>query len=335
MRKLILLINVCFVVLILNSGFAQTQRRESSIGIAVEYTNHAASAYIARNRGYYEKAGLNLSIYESYATGTALAAALVRGDIQVAFICLVPAINAFANAGVPIKIVAGTHKYGYGLAVNPQKIKTVADLTKPGIRLGCVQAGSAADIVLHKMIDKFDLNRKAVLKNIRRMNPSKQIMAAKMGRLDAVFVPEHWTTLSETAGLQMLLTAKDVWPGMQGSVLVVKEDLLVHQPETVRKLVHVLQATTAWAHEHAFESAKLLAEELLQSGKEVWLTDTEVSNRQKELFEDIMRRSMGRLEYATGIDPIMVQDTIDYMVLQGYIRTSFKAEKILDLRFIK
>lgn len=48
--------------------------------------------------------GLELSSYESYVTGMALASALARGDIQVAYIRLVPAINAYANARVPIKV---------------------------------------------------------------------------------------------------------------------------------------------------------------------------------------------------------------------------------------
>ena len=324
-------------ILVLFSGkaFAQEQRIEPPLGIAVEYTNHAASAYIAKSKGFFKEAGLNLSIYESYATGTALAAALVRGDIQVAYICLVPAINVFANARVPIKIVAGTHKYGYGLAVNPQKIKSIEDLMRPGFRIGSVQVGSAVDVVLHKMIDKFGLSQAAIEKNIRRMNPAKQLLAAKMGRLDAVFVPEHWATLSETAGFKMLLTAKDIWPEMQGSVLVVKEDLLIHQPETVRKLVEVLKRATSWAHENPVESAKIMAGKLLQASDQILPAVMKETTKQFSISSDIMQRSMQRLEYTTGIDPVMVQDTIDYLALQSYIKKSFKSEIILDLRFLK
>jgi len=37
----------------------------------------------------------------------ALASALSRGDIDVAYICLIPAINAFGNAEVPFRVIAG------------------------------------------------------------------------------------------------------------------------------------------------------------------------------------------------------------------------------------
>ena len=74
----------------------------------VEFTNHAAAAFVAQDKDGYRAKGMNLTSYTSYVTGMALASALARRDIQVAYMCLVPAINAYANARVPIKIVAGT-----------------------------------------------------------------------------------------------------------------------------------------------------------------------------------------------------------------------------------
>ena len=207
--------------------------------MAVEFNAHSACAYISQDKGWFEQEGLKLTSYESYATGMALASALARGDIEVAYICLVPAINAYANAGVPIRIIAGTHKYGYGLVVNPDKIKDVTDLEKSGIRLGCIREGGTVDVLMHKMIDKYHLDAGKVLANVQRMDPSKQVLAIKMGQLDAGFLPEHWATMAEGFGLRMLLTSQDVWPEMQGSVLVVKDDLINSHPEVVRKLVDV------------------------------------------------------------------------------------------------
>jgi len=85
-----------------------TKQEEPPIGMAVEFMDHAAAAYIAQDKGWFEKEGLYLSTYESYVTGMALASGLPRGDIQVAYMCLVPAIKAYANAKVGIKVIAGT-----------------------------------------------------------------------------------------------------------------------------------------------------------------------------------------------------------------------------------
>src|SRR5665648_1043621 len=127
--------------------------KTAPIGMAVEFMDHAACAYISQDKGWFEEEGLNLTAYESYVTGMALASALARGDIQVAYMCLIPAINVYANARVPIKIITGTHKYGYGLVVNPDKIKSIKDLEGPDIRIGCVREGGAVDVLLHKTID--------------------------------------------------------------------------------------------------------------------------------------------------------------------------------------
>ena len=169
--------------------------KEIPIGMAVEFMDHAACAYISQDKGWFEEEGINFTSYESYVTGMALASALARGDIQVAYICMVPAINVYANAKVPIKIVTGTHKYGYGLVVNPDKIKNIKDLEKSDIRLGCVREGGAVDVLLHRTIDKYNLDEEKILSRIQRMNPPKQVMAIKMGQLDAAFLPEQWANI--------------------------------------------------------------------------------------------------------------------------------------------
>jgi NitT/TauT family transport system substrate-binding protein len=305
---------------------------EASMGMAVEFMDHAAGAYISQDKGWFEEAGLEITTYESYVTGMALAAALARDDIQVAYLCLVPAINVYANGGVPIKIVAGTHKYGYGLVVDRAKIKTPSDLENPGIRLGCVQEGGAVDVLMHKTIDKYGLDEAKVLANVQRMNPQKLTLAAKMGQLDAAFIPEQWATMTEEFGFEMLLTSQDIWPDMQGSVLVVKQKLIDNHPELVQKLVNVSQQATDWINEHPAEAAEVVARQMQAAGGD---TDAAEVTAQLEITPEMMLRSMGRLDYTTEINPQIVQDTIDYIATLGYIKNSFNAADILDLRFLE
>jgi NitT/TauT family transport system substrate-binding protein len=332
MKKLLVLLLAGMLALIPIGGCAEKEK--TSVGMAVEFTDHAACAYISQDKGWFEQEGLNFSAYESYATGMALASALARGDIEVAYICLIPAINAYANAAVPIKIVAGTHKYGYGLVVNPDKVKNIEDLEKPGIRLGCIREGGAVDVLMHKMIDKYHLDEGKILANVQRMDPSKQVLAIKMGQLDAGFLPEHWATMTEEFGFEMLLTSQDIWPEMQGSVLVVKQDLIKNHPEVVKKLVKVSQKATDWANQHPDEAAEVMARQL-QAAEGKIPSDLPAGIAQLEITPELLLKSMGRLEYTTEIDPKEVQATIDYIASLGYIKSSFKAEDILDLRFLE
>jgi NitT/TauT family transport system substrate-binding protein len=332
MKRLLIILLAGLLLLTTIGGCAP--KEETPIGMAVEFNAHAAAAYISQDKGWFEEEGLKLAPYESYVTGMALAAALAKGDIEVAYICLVPAINAYANAGVPIKIVAGTHKYGYGLVVNPDKIKTVNDLEKPDIRLGCIREGGAVDVLMQRMIDKYNLDEDKILANVQRMDPSKQLLAIKMGQLDAGFLPEQWATMAEGFGFNMLLTGQDIWPEMQGSVLVVKQELIDNHPEMVKELVKVTQKTTDWLNEHPDEAAEIMARQLQATAGE-FPSDAPEGVSALEITPEVMQKSMGRLEYTTSLDPAEVQATIDYIATLGYIKKSFNAADMLDLRFLE
>jgi len=302
--------------------------------MAVEFMDHAACAYIAQDMGWYEEEGLELTAYESYVTGMALAAALGRDEVGVAYICLVPAINVYANAGVPIKIVAGTHKYGYGLVVNPDKVKTVYDLEDPDIRIGCVREGGAVDVLLHKTMDEYGLDETRVIANIQRMNPPKIVLSIGLGQLDAAFLPEQWATMAEDFDFEMLLSSQDIWPDMQGSVLVVKQGLLDDQPGVVERLIRVSQRATDWANDHMPEAAEIMGRQLQIAGGDILPEALGGSNGTLEISTDALLRSMERLDYTLSIDPDVVQQTIDYLYELGYITESFDASEILDLRFL-
>lgn len=312
-----------------------TAAEKTAIGMAVEFNDHAACAYISQDNGWFEEEGLEVTAYESYVTGTALAAALTRGDIEVAYICLVPAITAYANGGVPMKIVAGTHKFGYGLVANPRKIETVVDLAKDDIRLGCVREGGAADIFLRKTISRYNLDEDKVLSNTQRMSPPNQIMAIESGKLDAAFLPEHWATMAEELGFNMLVTSHEVWPDMQGSVLIVKSDLIKKHPEVIRKLVKVSQKATNWVNQHRGEAAEVMAQQLGGVAQGVMPSEVADVAAKLEITPAVLLRSMNRLQYTTAIEPETVQATIDYLADLGYIKGSFNAGDILDLRFLE
>lgn len=311
------------------------EKEEPPVGMAIEFNDHAASAYVAQDKGWFEEEGLELATFESYVTGMALAAALTRGDIEVAYICLVPAINVYANGGVPIRIVAGTHKYGCGLVVNHDKIRDIKDLEKPDIRIGCVREGGAVDVLLNKTIAKYHLDEGKILDNIQRMNPPKQVVSIETGQLDAAFLPEHWATMAVEFGFDMLAQSQDVWPGMQGSVLVVREDFVNNRPEFVAKLVRVTQKATDWINKHPDEAAEVMVRQLQASGGKIFPAEAAELAAKLEISPGVLLRSMGRLEYTTDIDPKLVQETIDYLVQLGYIKESFSAEDILDLRYLQ
>ncbi len=305
------------------------------IRIAVEFNSHAVPAYVAIEQKLYEAEGLKFTTYKSYATGASLAAGLTRGDIDAAYVCLIPAVNVFANAGVPIKVLCGTHLYGYGLAVNPEKVRAIKDLERSDIRVGGLREGTSVDTIIHKTINEKGLNKEMILPKVRRMNPAKALLALKADQIDAVFLPEHWLTMTERYGFQLMLTARDLWPGMIGSVLVAKDTLIKDNPEVVSGLVNATINATSWMHSHPDDSAEVAARYLSFESSKAPLAEVFENENELRVSGDYIRRSMKNLDYINTIDINQVQKTIDYMAGLGNIRKAFPADDILDLRFLK
>jgi NitT/TauT family transport system substrate-binding protein len=133
----------------------------------------------------------------------------------------------------------------------------------------------------------------------------------------------------------MLLTSRDVWPEMQGSVIVVKEDLINNHPEVVKKIIKVSQRATDWANQHPEEAAEVVARQLQATGTEVLPVEVADVAFSLAITPEVLRRSMQRMEFITSIDPEMVQAIIDYVAELGYIKSSFSSGDILDLRFLE
>jgi len=329
-----MLIIVAFISILAAPCYGKT--RERPIRMAVEFVSHAACAHIARSRGWYKDVGLNIASFDNYITGMALASALSNSNIDVAYVCLIPAIVAHANGGINIKVVAGTHRYGYGLIVNPKKVKTIQDLMRPDIRVACPREGSPTDAVMRKMIDKYHLDADGLTEKVLRMPPPKVLFALETGQIDAGFCCEQFPSMGVEKGFKELTSARDLWPDMQGSVLIVKDSLIKRHPDIVKKLVEVTKKSTAYIHAHPHEAAKITAQALTIVGKDVLpIKISRVAEKLKITPSAVYRALFKQMECTTDIDINMVQQEINYLYKLGYIKRRFNANEIVDLRFLK
>jgi len=324
---------ICVLFCFSDAHWAAAQEAEP-VRLAVEFLDHAACAHIARNQNWYRQAGLNVQAFDSYATGMALSAALAKGGIDAAYMCLFPAINAYANAHVPLKIVAGTHRYGYALIVNPEKIRSIADLETPGVRVGCTSEGSPPAALLHRLVDRFQLDA-SLVREARRMPPAKLLLSLRSRRIDAAFMPEQYPTMGQADGFRELVRAADLWPGMQGSVLVVTRRFLETHPEVVEKLVGLTERGIAYIRTHPAEAARIVAAELNVTGRQLVPMDFEGTSDNRLVSAEVIQTSLTRkMENCASVEPAAVQAAIDYAARIGYIQHSFPAKEILCLRYL-
>lgn len=333
MKKLVAFIIpcVCFFFVISGCGSTPTPKAtDKSVNVAVEYTSHAGAFYFAQGKNLFHDAGFDIKDVKVYASGVGVATAFTKGGFDVGYMCLVPAIFTYANGGVPIKIIAGTHKDGYGLVVNSAKIKNVKDLEKPEIKIANGPKGTSTDFLQMLLIEKEKLNPKAVLANTVRMNAAKQLMALRNGKVDAVFVPEHFASMASAyPGMKMLVSSRDIWPDMQGSVLVVTDSFLKNRPEDVAKLKKINQNGIALINQYPREAASIIAGKLNINQARV-KEEMKSLDIHMDVGEELVARSLTHIRNTPDIAQSDVQAVIDKMYALGYITKAFDAAEIMS-----
>ncbi|MFA6809420.1 MAG: ABC transporter substrate-binding protein, partial [Eubacteriales bacterium] len=136
---------------------------------------------------------------------------------------------------------------------------------------------------------------------------------------------------------EMLVKAQDVWPNMQGSVLVVTDDYLKNNPEEVKNLYKVTEQASQYINEHPKEAAEKVANRLNMFEDSLDINLEKIANGGDDFTvkNSLIEKSMSNLEYSTSLDEEMVQEIIDYVYKLGYIKKSFPAEDImLDKSFL-
>lgn len=276
--------------------------REVVVRFAVELNDHSAAFWIALDKGWFEEEGVHLE-YKAFSTGLELAAALTRGDVDVAIACIGPLLLA-RDRGVPVKLVAMMHNHGYALVVNPKRIRNITDLD--GASVAAPGPGSPCWLLLMIVGDRYNLTMK-----ISRMPPFMATTALVTGKVDAAFIPEHYVTLAESMGMKVLVRSQDVWPSMPGSGLAVTEDFLRNHRSLVVKIVKVLARALEYIREHPSEAARIVA---------------------KYLASDVgvMEKSMSHLDYCLDISVEEIQRYIDYLVEYGVLEEKLSIHEFVD-----
>ena len=58
MKKFFILLLIGFLILV---SWGEGKQEENPLGMAVEFTDHAACAYISQDKGWFEEEGLNIT----------------------------------------------------------------------------------------------------------------------------------------------------------------------------------------------------------------------------------------------------------------------------------
>ena len=230
------------------AGAGATAQEDPSGSLKLGYFPNVthAPAIIGIEEGLFAEA-LGDATLETFTfnAGTEASEALLSESIDATFIGPNPAINAFAESGGAVRLVAGTTSGGASLVVAPD-IDSPEDLA--GTTLASPSLGNTQDVALRAWLadQGFETDESGGGDvSIRPQDNADTLTTFQSGDIQGAWVPEPWATrLVNEGGGKVLVDEADLWGDTGGQFvtthLLVRTDYLEEHPGNVHALIEGL-----------------------------------------------------------------------------------------------
>lgn len=275
-----------------------------------------ATPFVAQQLGYYEEAGLEVTVAE-FADGTALMEAFAAGELDVALVGIGPAATWFTK-GVDLQVVAGANGGGHVLMTRKDTgIETVADLKDKLVAEPNV--ATVTDALLRaKLLGDAGLNPDMDVILIPGMKPadmSASLMATK--EVDAMITWEPYASQAMADYGDEIQIVYDAAPQMKeesgsdafypGNVVIASGDFIAENTEALDTFLEIHGKTITYLNEDA--GANELLSGILQMEPEV------------------IENARTRIDFHEEIDQKTAEEVLQWSVDLGYLEELPKAEE--------
>lgn len=203
--------------------------------------------FVVDGEGWAKAAGLTLNKIR-FNDGPAVAKALAKGELDVAYFGIGPALISRAD-GVDLRVVAANAIEQVSLVARGDLALYMLRNPKAGLlrfrshthrkaRIATFSRGSVPDAVLRHWITKIAALDEDVVE-IVPMDADRLQRALLSREVDAASILEPGVTvvLAKDRSAKVILTGGEMMPDQPGSVLAVRGELLRKKPKVVQKLV--------------------------------------------------------------------------------------------------
>lgn len=294
------------VLLAASLGFgAQAHAQSTPVTFSLDFRalgRHAAW-YVALDKGYYKRAGLDVTIIPSQGTAQAIQS-VESGAAQFAFSDVAGLVAARANSAATAKMVAVIYqKAPYAVF----SLKSGANVTKPE-QLENLEIASGAGSFTQKVIEAF-MNSKGLKANTVKYTNIDP--AARVGMLAAKKIPAIETfamsmpgvTKAAGADAQMFLMA-DHGLTLYSNGILAKDDYLKANGAKVRAFVKASLEGWRDAIANPKEAAEIV-------GKHIKGLDPDVSLQEIGIVNALVATTETRAKGLGTIDPKVMADSVD------------------------
>ncbi|GGX82383.1 aliphatic sulfonate ABC transporter substrate-binding protein [Streptomyces anandii] len=211
-----------------------------------------ATALVGVRKGFFQKSlGATRAKYQVFNAGPSEIEALNSGSIDIGWLGPSPAINGYTKSdGKSLRIIGGSASGGVKLVVNPQKIKSLADVK--GKKIATPQLGNTQDVAFLNWIAergwKVDaLSGKgdvSVVRTDNKVTPD----AYRSGSIDGAWVPEPTASKLVAEGAKVLLDESSLWPDRKFVItnIIVSQKFLKEHPAAVEAVLRASVETNKW-----------------------------------------------------------------------------------------
>lgn len=261
-----------------------------------------------------------------FGTGPAIADAFDKGELDIAYIGLPPAIIGI-NRGVNIICVAGGHVEGT-VVTGRKELKGFpdeADMNNilsqiKGGKIGVPGKGSIHDVILQDCLERFNLKKEIAVINFQWADMILEAMVK--GEISVAFgTPALAAAIKRYAGGKILYPPSMLWPNNPSYGIIVDKKFLNKEKAVVEQFLILHEEATAFMRNNPEEASRAIADYIGFADKELVLDTLKISPK-----------------YCAKITEGYISSTMEFVKALkrlGYISREISKNEIFDLSLIE
>lgn len=208
----------------------------------------AAAVYVGLDRGYYARAGLDVSITET-PDSSFLMSSLVDGRFQVA-VALADNFVAYqlgqhATAHLPgrdVSMIMGLSRSSAALVARPD-FTSVGSLRNRTLGVDAPATGLA--FLLYRMLENAGLSHDDY-RVVRAGSTQARTRALIRGKIDATMLTPEFARQAQAHGMRTLANSKALFPSYMGAAVAVERDWAAQHRSSVEAFIAATLSATRW-----------------------------------------------------------------------------------------
>lgn len=208
-------------------------------------TDHEAALFVADAKGYYKEKDISTDLIK-YNNGAELMEAMSKGEIDVGYVGVAPALSAISK-GANAKIISSVQQEGSGIIVSDNSdIKEAKDLE--GKKIASLGDGTIQNVLLSYYLQKNNISQDKV--TIENMKATEMYDSLKDGKVDAIVTYQPYLTMAKNEGYTVLEDSSELLPNHPCCVIVASDDFTQNHADEAKAVLEVHKEATNYINDN-------------------------------------------------------------------------------------